>query len=59
MAVKINKSKCIGCDFCVMFCPVYALFVSRDTFKCQVDKDLCTGCLVCLDYCQTEAIEEA
>jgi Na+-translocating ferredoxin:NAD+ oxidoreductase RNF subunit RnfB len=58
MSIKISKSKCIGCDFCVMFCPVYALSVSRDSFKCQVDRDLCTECLECIDYCPMDAIKE-
>lgn len=58
MSVTVNQLKCIGCDYCVLFCPEYALSVSRDIFKCAVDQDLCTQCLVCLDYCPTDAIEE-
>ena len=58
MFVKINDEKCIGCDFCVVFCPEYALSVPRDTFKCRVDEELCNGCLTCIDYCQVDAIEE-
>jgi len=58
MFVKINDEKCLGCDFCVVFCPEYALSVSRDTFKCRVDEALCTGCLTCVDICQVDAIEE-
>ena len=58
MSINISQLKCIGCDFCVMFCPVYALSVSRDTFKCEVDRDLCNDCLVCIDYCPMDAIKE-
>ena len=58
MSVNVDQVKCIGCDFCVMFCPTYALSVPRDIFKCVVDQDLCNDCLECIDYCPTDAIEE-
>lgn len=58
MPIKIDLSKCIGCSMCVTFCPVYALTVPGDTFKCQVDQELCSSCLTCIDYCTSDAIEE-
>jgi ferredoxin len=58
MSIKINKSKCIGCGSCVLFCPTYALSVSIDNFRCKVDQNLCNECLVCIEYCPTESIEE-
>jgi len=50
MSINVDQLKCIGCDFCVMFCPTYALSVPRDIFKCVVDRDLCNECLECIDY---------
>jgi len=58
VAININLLKCIGCSMCVTFCPIYALSVPGDTFKCQVDQDLCNDCLICIDYCTSDAIEE-
>ncbi|MFC1944375.1 4Fe-4S binding protein [Chloroflexota bacterium] len=58
MAITINVLGCIGCSMCVTFCPEYALSVTGEIFKCQIDSELCTDCLICVDYCPTNSIEE-
>jgi ferredoxin len=58
MPISIKQLACIGCSVCVPSCPVYALSVPGETFKCQIDRKLCNDCLVCIEYCTVGAIEE-
>ena len=54
MAVKIDRSKCTGCNACVETCPVSALEVSAG--KAEVKQSDCIDCGACIGTCPTEAI---
>ena len=54
MAVKVEKSKCVGCGACVDSCPVNALAMDGDAVK--VEADTCIDCAACTGACPTEAL---
>lgn len=51
--VKIDESKCTGCELCVDACPVKAIMVDE---VAKIDAGLCVGCCVCMDECPNDAI---
>ena len=53
MAIKIDKSKCTGCQNCVEVCPVNAIKMENEK---AVVSDECTECGACVDECPSEAI---
>ncbi|MBW9221258.1 4Fe-4S binding protein [Methanothermococcus sp. SCGC AD-155-M21] len=46
-------NKCIGCGFCVPFCPFEAI---NSYGKAIIDKNLCSECGICIKYCPIDAI---
>ncbi|MFH2043830.1 MAG: 4Fe-4S dicluster-binding protein [Pseudomonadota bacterium] len=57
MTIVIDKKVCVGCGFCNLLCPEYALKVSK-FFVTEVDQDRCIECLLCLNCCPIDAIGE-
>lgn len=53
---RINSSRCIGCERCVLLCPTHALG-KRNGKAALVEPDVCTYCVACEDVCPTQAIE--
>jgi len=49
--VRLDRSKCSGCNTCNQVCPVDAIEVG------EVDERSCLYCCRCVDSCPTEAIE--
>lgn len=56
MAIKVDTSKCDGCETCVESCPVEAISIVDD--HAVIDADECIECLACIDECPNEAIYE-
>jgi len=55
-AVKVSKTKCIGCKICVVACPFGNIFFSAPegvAVKCE----LCDGDPQCVRFCVTGALE--
>ncbi len=55
MAVKIDKSRCIGCGLCVQTCPFEALALNQDGIV-MVDEGKCTECGACPEVCPSDAL---
>jgi Fe-S-cluster-containing hydrogenase component 2 len=54
MAVRIDKTTCIGCEACIDTCPVEALYMEDGIAHC--DEDKCVDCGACVDVCPVSAI---
>jgi len=52
---KIDKTKCINCEFCWFYCPEGC--ISRSPEGLKVDKEYCKGCGICANECPKKAIE--
>ena len=55
--IKINASKCKGCDACKQFCPTHAINGASGAAH-SIDEDKCLSCGQCLINCPFSAIEE-
>ncbi|MFB2778227.1 iron hydrogenase large subunit HydA [Shewanella mangrovisoli] len=55
--IKINASKCKGCDACKQFCPTHAINGASGAVH-SIDEDKCLSCGQCLINCPFSAIEE-
>jgi 2-oxoglutarate ferredoxin oxidoreductase subunit delta len=61
--VKISKDKCKGCQFCVFYCPVKHLEMSKELNKRGVKfaktkkETKCIGCGFCFLMCPDSCIE--
>lgn len=60
---EINKGKCIGCEKCVIICPVEAMTLvsSNDPDKpkmkqSKLNEDICLGCGLCVRACMNDNI---
>ncbi|MBN2561909.1 MAG: 4Fe-4S binding protein [Phycisphaerae bacterium] len=60
--VTIIRDRCKGCGYCVEFCPMKALKMSREFndkgyhFPEVADSQACTGCDLCGMFCPDFAI---
>jgi len=53
----INPDKCIGCQMCMMVCPIGAVSkIEKDGRKVIIKCDLCSGDPQCVKYCEPKAI---
>lgn len=50
--LKYEEAKCIGCKFCIKFCPTHA--ISIEPFK--VEWERCIACFVCVMICPSGAL---
>ncbi len=55
--IKINASKCKGCDACKKFCPTHAIEGASGAAH-TIDMDKCLSCGQCMINCPFGAIEE-
>jgi NAD-dependent dihydropyrimidine dehydrogenase PreA subunit len=44
--MKLDAENCIGCELCIPYCPVQAIYMSEDIAK--INDDECVECGVCL-----------
>ena len=51
----IDKAKCIGCGFCIVYCPVNCY--RKNGKEMSVDLSYCKGCGVCRAECPRQAID--
>ena len=61
--IKINKNKCKGCEYCIIYCPKkcielsHAINVRGVRYAVFVDPIECTGCGICARVCPDVCIE--
>ncbi|MFW6138974.1 MAG: DUF362 domain-containing protein [Spirochaetota bacterium] len=55
MSPEINRSKCTGCEMCIIWCPQDTIFLKEG--KAQINKANCIGCGECLAVCQFGAVK--
>jgi NAD-dependent dihydropyrimidine dehydrogenase PreA subunit len=55
-SVKVDTSKCNGCEECVNTCPVQ-VFEMAGGKSSPANASECVGCQSCINVCPTEAIE--
>jgi len=55
VTLKLDDSKCIGCQMCVNVCP-HSVFVMDNKKAKIVDRDSCMECGACAKNCPTQAI---
>lgn len=55
--IDTNESKCIGCNKCIMKCPVHANLarLTDGQNKIEVNNDMCISCGGCIDICEHNA----
>lgn len=44
--MKVNEELCIGCQKCIPFCPLGAIYIQRQ--KAVIDQDACVECGICV-----------
>ena len=61
--IKVDKERCKGCEFCILFCPKQTISLSAG-FNSKgyhypecTDPESCTGCAMCGRICPEVAIE--
>ena len=54
MAVKVEMTRCIGCENCAAICPTGAIQVKSG--KASVEDKLCVECCACVYDCPMDAI---
>jgi phytoene dehydrogenase-like protein/NAD-dependent dihydropyrimidine dehydrogenase PreA subunit len=57
MAIFVDTSRCTGCSYCVLTCPVEAitLEIGADTWP-RIDDEICTRCGECVFVCPNNVI---
>jgi len=56
LEIAYFEYKCIGCNSCVIACPLKAITVDEDG-KRNIDRSICDGCGICAERCPTNAIK--
>ena len=56
MSIRIDKTKCIGCEKCSKVCPG-SLIEMKDHKACIVYPKDCWGCASCVKECPKQAID--
>ena len=63
-SVIISEELCLGCGYCVEFCPKEALKISGESYSSQglpltelTDPESCNACGLCVSMCPHFAIE--
>ncbi|HID20029.1 MAG TPA: ferredoxin [Methanophagales archaeon] len=51
--IQINEAKCVGCGYCEVNCPCFAIIVFGSA-KLNIGK--CEECMKCLTVCPTNSI---
>jgi pyruvate ferredoxin oxidoreductase delta subunit len=51
----LDKSKCVKCLQCWMFCPEAAIIRNKDD-TISIDYEYCKGCGICANVCKVKAI---
>ena len=51
----LDKSKCVKCLQCWMFCPEATIVRNKDD-TISIDYDYCKGCGICANVCKLKAI---
>ena len=51
----IDKSKCVKCLQCWMFCPEATIIRNKDD-TISIDYEYCKGCGICANVCKLKAI---
>ena len=53
---RVNRSACVNCLLCWLYCPDAAVVVKDGVFV-GFDYDYCKGCEICAEMCAAGAIE--
>lgn len=57
MAIETINESCIGCQQCVLACPVDVLRMNEKTKKAEIRfGEECQVCYLCQQYCPVDAI---
>jgi len=51
----LDKSKCVNCLQCWMFCPEATIIRNKDD-TISIDYEYCKGCGICANVCKVKAI---
>ena len=51
----LDKSKCVNCLQCWMFCPEATIIRNKDG-TISIDYEYCKGCGICANVCKVKAI---
>jgi len=54
--IAFNKSRCIGCEYCIEVCPTGAITMLGNG-KVRIKRRLCTNCGECAEICPARAIK--
>jgi len=54
--VENNINKCIFCGMCSRRCPTYAITVTKDIKKWQIDRIKCCTCNLCVEICPVKSL---
>lgn len=54
----LERSRCIGCGLCWLYCPDSVIDVEEEggRFRVSIDYTYCKGCGICSSVCPTKAI---
>lgn len=51
----LDKSKCIKCGICFLYCPVFS--IKKENGEYEITYDYCKGCAICAHECPKKAIK--
>ena len=52
--ISVDVDKCVGCGWCITFCPSEAL----KAWGClEIDYEKCTECYCCIQNCPVDALQ--